>query len=159
MRRQSDSQIIKQHASQRYADACRQHYLDCVERNFEIFSPHIVLDANSVVEWIPFGKVEFDKICKDAAHQVPQFDRVRNILVPRLNKWIDMCKMKFSRQCVLEAKYGASPVFALEMIRRQTNSSVVKSVMGHGIYRQFILQYLSVSPVRHAVEILPVSGP
>ena len=140
-----------------YADARRGHYLEYVERNFMIFRPFIFLDANSAAAWIPFGKAEFDKICQDAARHVPQEVHIaRNVLVQGLNHWIATCKTKFRKQCVLEATYGASPLLALETLRRQTHRSVVKTVLDK--HSHLILQFLSMSPVKHAVEppALPV---
>ena len=122
-----------------------------------IFRPFLSLDANSAAAWIPFGKAEFDKICQDAARHVPQEVHIaRNVSVQGLNRWIATCKTKFRKQCVLEATYGASPLLALETLRRQTHRSVVKTVLDK--HSHLILQFLSMSPVKHAVEppALPV---
>ena len=128
--------------SLRYADACRQHYLEYVERKLKMFGLFL-LDTRSIAPWIPFGKAEFDLICQDAARHVPQFDIARRVLVRGLNKWIDRHKTTFSRQGVFETRYGASPLFVIEIIRRQTQNPLVRAVMQRGICVQIILCFLA----------------
>ena len=126
------------------AQTWRGYYREYAARSFRIFNPHIFLDADSVAPWIPFGKAEFDNICCEASRYLPQIKIVRGWLVHPLNAWIDRHKTKFERQCVLEAELGASPLLALAVIGRQTNSSVVKYVMDRAVYKHLIVQFLSI---------------